>query len=57
MADNNAVPTVSQPKAEPTLEYDDEKVEMLIKEVIRIRPQDFSACKHSFEEWVNQWDK
>ena len=57
VADSDAVAPVSEPATEPEIVYDDEKVEMLIKEVIRIRPQDFSACKHSFEAWVNQWDK
>lgn len=35
----------------------DEKVEVLIKEVIRIRPQDFQAFKHALEDFVNSWDK
>ena len=35
----------------------DEKVEVLIKEVIRIRHQDFQAFKHALEDFVNSWDK
>lgn len=35
----------------------DEKVEVLIKEIIRIRPQDFQAFKHALEDFVNSWDK
>lgn len=35
---------------------DDEKVECLIKEIIRIRPQDFQAFKHALEAFVKEWD-
>lgn len=35
----------------------EEKVEVLIKEIIRIRPQDFQAFKHALEDFVNSWDK
>ena len=45
-----------QPKKE-LVEYNNEKIEVEIREVLRIRPQDFSALKNSFEEWVNKWDK
>lgn len=34
----------------------EEKVEVLIKEVIRIKPQDFSAFKHALEDFVNSWE-
>lgn len=34
----------------------DEKVPVIIKEIIRIDPRNFSALKHSFEEWAKQWD-
>ena len=34
---------------------DDEKIEVEIREIIRIRPGDFSALKNSFEEWSNKW--
>lgn len=53
--DNTVAP--NRKPATPVVEYDDEKIEVLIKEVVRIRPQDFAAFKHSFEEWVNGWDK
>ena len=58
-SDNSVAPVSEQPtpELEPTTEYDDEKIEVIIKECVRIRPQDFSAFKHSFEAWVNQWDK
>jgi hypothetical protein len=36
---------------------DDEKFEVEIREVVRIRPQDFKALKDSFEEWRNKWEK
>jgi len=42
------------PKPIPIIE---EKVEVLIKEIIRIKPSDFSAFKHALEEFVNDWDK
>jgi len=42
---------------QPKIVYDDEKIEVEIREIIRIRPQDFSALKHSFEEWAIKWDK
>lgn len=35
----------------------EEKVEVLIKEIIRINPRDFSAFKHALEEFVESWDK
>lgn len=35
----------------------DEKVEVLIKEMIRIRPVDFQAFKHALEDFVKSWDK
>jgi hypothetical protein len=33
-----------------------EKVEVLIKEVIRIRPADFQAFKHALEDFVKGWE-
>lgn len=56
MVDNFTVATVSeQPQIveKPILE---EKVEVLIKEVIRIKPADFSAFKHALEAFVESWD-
>jgi hypothetical protein len=41
---------------EPTIESKDEKFEVEIREVVRIRPQDFRALKDSFEEWRNKWE-
>jgi len=36
---------------------DDDKFEVEIREMVRIRPQDFKALKDSFEEWRNKWEK
>ena len=60
MDSDSSITPVSQPASpvdQPAVVYDDEKIEVIIKECVRIRPQDFSAFKHSFEEWVNSWDK
>lgn len=35
----------------------DEKVEVFIKEIIRINPRDFQAFKHALEDFVADWDK
>lgn len=34
----------------------DEKIEVEIREVLRVRPKDFDALKNSFEEWANMWN-
>lgn len=34
---------------------DDEKIEVEIREIIRVKPQDFKALKDSFEEWSSLW--
>lgn len=34
---------------------DDEKIEVEIREIVRIRPQDFAPLKNSFEEWAEKW--
>lgn len=34
----------------------DEKITVEIREVVRIKPQDFSALKASFEDWAKTWD-
>jgi hypothetical protein len=44
---------VVEPKVVPT----DEKFEVEIREMVRIRPKDFEALKNSFEEWRNKWEK
>lgn len=45
------------PVAEKIIIIPEEKVEVLIKEMIRINPRDFSAFKHALEEFVASWDK
>ena len=46
------------PDLEPTQQQIDdlEKVEVLIKEVIRIKPIDFSTFKHALEDFVKGWE-
>lgn len=60
MDGTNSVPASLQPKevevVEPTYDRDDDKFEVTIKEVVRIRPQDFRALKDSFEEWRDKWE-
>lgn len=33
----------------------DEKIDVEIREIIRIKPQDFAGLKNSFEHWADQW--
>lgn len=45
-------------EVEPTqAQLNEEKVEVVIKEIVRINPRDFSAFKHAFEAFVSSWDK
>lgn len=37
-------------------ERTDEKIDVEIREIIRVRPQDFSALKNSFEDWAKNWE-
>jgi hypothetical protein len=47
----------SKPRKSEDLEYiQDEKIPVMIKEIVRIHPKDFSALKSSFEEWSKQWE-
>jgi hypothetical protein len=34
----------------------DQKIDVEIRDIIRIKPSDFSALKNSFEEWAKQWE-
>lgn len=34
----------------------DEKVEVFIREVVRVKIGDLCSVKHSFEEWAKRWD-
>lgn len=35
---------------------EERKIEVEIREVVRIYPRDFAALKNSFEEWSAKWD-
>lgn len=48
---------VGQSVPPKTTTIPEEKVEVLIKEIVRINPRDFSAFKHALEEFVADWDK
>jgi len=54
MVDSFTVAPVIQP-APTTPVREDEKVEVLIKEVVRIKPRDFEAFKHALEDFVGGW--
>jgi hypothetical protein len=41
---------------EQTIERSDQKIDVEIREIIRVRPCDFEALKNSFESWAAQWD-
>jgi hypothetical protein len=59
VASKNLQSGLSQPgesKVEIKYSFNDEKIDVEIRDLIRIRPQDFSAIKLSFEEWARQWD-
>lgn len=50
-------PRVSKPRESEDLKYiEDEKIPVMIREIVRIHPKDFSALKNSFEEWSKQWE-
>lgn len=65
MVNNFTVAPVIQPKVRNEIDsantdqlkpmLTEEKVEVLIKEVVRIKPGDFSAFKHAFEEFIISW--
>lgn len=43
-------------ESEVVVERIDEKIDVEIRDIIRVRPQDFSALKNSFEEWASKWE-
>lgn len=49
-------PGKSKDLKELTYEPQDMKIEVEIREIIRIRPQDFHILKRSFEDWIKNWD-
>lgn len=58
MEGENLLARFSKPREGEDLKYerDDEKIDVEIRDIIRIKPQDFAALKNSFEEWAAQWD-
>lgn len=34
----------------------DEKIPVEIRDIVRIKPEDFKAFKGAFEEFIKQWD-
>lgn len=34
----------------------EQKIEVEIRDIIRIKPSDFSALKDSFEQWASNWN-
>ena len=56
MDSENLQPAVSEQRQGEVIERLDEKIEVEIRELIRVRPQDFKALKESFEEWALQWE-
>lgn len=43
-------------ESEDIVFINEEKVPVEIRDIFRIKPSEFSAFKHSFEEWSKQWD-
>lgn len=43
-------------ESEIIVERQNEKIDVEIRDIIRVRPQDFAALKNSFEEWAAKWD-
>jgi hypothetical protein len=58
MAGKNLQQGIGQQRKSTPLTYIpiDEKIPVEIRDIIRIKPQDFSALKNSLEEWSKQWD-
>ena len=55
-------PGLDQPGQSPNIKDpvylpNDEKIEVDIRETIRVRPNDFWSAKQSFEEWLQLWDR
>jgi len=54
---SGSIQPVKDEVVEPKVIRDDEKFEVEIRELVRIRPKDFEALKNSFEEWRDKWEK
>jgi len=46
----------SAPIIDPEIIRNDQKIDVEIRDIIRIKPADFEALKNSFEEWASKWD-
>jgi hypothetical protein len=44
-----------QGESEVIVERNSEKIEVEIREIMRIRPEDLKPFKDSFESWVDSW--
>lgn len=42
--------------SEPIVERQDQKIDIEIRDIVRVKPQDFWAVKNSYEQWAQQWD-
>lgn len=49
-------PVIVNINQESEYEQIERKIEVEIREVIRIAPHNFAALKNSFESWASQWD-
>lgn len=61
MDSENIQPGLSKPRKGKVVEIryypiPEEKVEVYIREVIRVKPEVIAAVKYSLEEWSKQWD-
>lgn len=60
MAGEDLQPELDQQGESEAITYtpkqDDQKIEVEIREVVMVRPQDFHALKNSFEEWASKWE-
>lgn len=58
MAGESIQPRISKSGKSAAITYvaDSQKIPVEIREIMRIKPQDFAAFKNSFEEWAKGWD-
>lgn len=47
---------VAESEDTPQYVVSEQKVDVEIRDILRIKPQDFSALKDSFEEWASKWN-
>jgi len=58
MVRKNIQPKLSKQGKSEALTYvqPDEKIPVEIREIVRIKPEDFAGLKNSFEEWAKKWE-